>query len=200
MYILLYFRAFLLQPLIITYWIDSSGAYLYRKERKKRKREPSQSGTDAKQPFRGSSDDGSSCCSTNVGAPPEEPTETVEGITETIQKNPETSLLFSSTAQADQETESCGSSVESMVEDDRVALHVSERMKNFLELDFNMITKNGKLVNLPAKVPVVTILENFVKYYSIKSICGPHPNDAPKRRNSAAKEKREKDYDKLKIK
>lgn len=72
-------------------------------------------------------------------------------------------------------------------------------MKNFLEMDFNMITKNGKLVNLPAKVPVVTILENFVKYYSVKSIFGPHPNDAPKRRNSAAKsEKREKDYDKLK--
>lgn len=174
---------------------------MYRKERKKRKREPSQSGTDNKQPFRGSSDDGSSCCSTNVGAPPEEPAETAgaEGITETIPKFQETSLLFSSTAQADQETESCGSSVESAVEDDRVALHVSERMKNFLELDFNMITKNGRLVNLPAKVPVVTILENFVKYYSIKSICGPHPNDVPKRRNSAAKEKREKDYDKLKI-
>lgn len=56
------------------------GAYLYRKERKKRKREPSQSGTEVKQPFLGSSDDGSSCCSTNVGAPPEEPMDTSEGV------------------------------------------------------------------------------------------------------------------------
>lgn len=109
-------------------------------------------------------------------------------------------MYYFAAAHVEQESESCSSSVESTVEEDRVVLQVSEKLKKFLELDFNMITKNGKLVNLPAKIPVVTILENFVKYHSIKSICGPLPSDARRRRNSQAKsEKQEKDYDKLKI-
>lgn len=103
------------------------------------------------------------------------------------------------------ESESCSSSAESIVEEDRVALQISENLKRFLEYDNRMITQHNKLVNLPAKIPVVTILENFVKYYSIKSICGPQiiisgsGAEGPRRRNSSAKnEKREKDYDKLK--
>lgn len=108
-------------------------------------------------------------------------------------------FLFS-VAPVDPETESCSSSVESTTEEDRVALNISERLKQFLEMDHSMITKNDKLVNLPAKIPVVTILENYVKYYSIKTICGPVHTDAPKRRNSSAKvEKKEKDYDKIKM-
>lgn len=102
---------------------------------------------------------------------------------------------------AENESESCSSSAESVIEDDRVALQISENLKRFLEYDYLMITKQKKLVNLPAKIPVVTILENFVKYYSIKSICGPAHSEGPRRRNSAAKqEKREKDYDKIKTK
>lgn len=98
----------------------------------------------------------------------------------------------------DVESESCSSSVESATEEDRVALQISEKMKDFLEYDQKMITKMKKLVILPAKIPVVTILENFVKYYSIKSICEPN-TDAPRRRNSSAKtDKKEKDYDKIK--
>lgn len=98
------------------------------------------------------------------------------------------------------ESESCSSSAESIMEEDRVALQISENLKRFLEYDFRMITQHQKLVNLPAKIPVVTILENFVKYYSIKSICGPiSGTEGPRRRNSSAKhEKKEKDYDKLK--
>lgn len=98
--------------------------------------------------------------------------------------------------------ESCSSSAESIIEEEnRVALQISENLKRFLEYDYMMITKHHKLVNLPAKIPVVTILENFVKYYSIKSICAPinGTEGGPRRRNSSAKhEKREKDYDKLK--
>lgn len=102
-----------------------------------------------------------------------------------------------------QESESSNSSAESIMEEDRVALQISDNLKRFLEYDYQMITKNNKLVNLPAKISVVTILENFVKYYSIKSICGPINSgtnaEAPRRRNSSAKnEKKEKDYDKLK--
>lgn len=98
------------------------------------------------------------------------------------------------------ETESCSSSAESCIEEDRIAFQISDNLKRFLEYDYQMITKHNKLVNLPAKIPVATILENFVKYYSIKSICGPiNSADGLRRRNSSAKnEKREKDYDKIK--
>lgn len=96
--------------------------------------------------------------------------------------------------------ESCSSSAESVIEEDRVALQISDNLKRFLEYDYQMVTKHHKLVNLPAKIPVVTILENFVKYYSIKSICAPiNGTEGPRRRNSSAKnEKREKDYEKIK--
>lgn len=99
-----------------------------------------------------------------------------------------------------QESESCSSSAESIAEEDRVALQISDNLKRFLEYDHQMITRQNKLVNLPAKISVKTILENYVKYYSITSICGPTSggSDAPRRRNSSARnEKREKDYDKL---
>lgn len=98
----------------------------------------------------------------------------------------------------DIDTESYSSSVESTIEDDRVYLQIGETLKNYLEYDWTMITKNDKLVNLPAKVPIITILENFVKHYSIKAISCPTQVDAPRRRNSSAKiEKRERDYEKL---
>lgn len=102
----------------------------------------------------------------------------------------------------EQESESSSSSAESIAEGDRVALQISKNLRRILDYDYYMITKQKKLLNLPAKIPVVTVLENYVKYYSIKSICGPaHPEGGPRRRNSAAKhEKRERDYDKIQIK
>lgn len=169
--------------------VITSGAYLYRKERKKRRREMSSSSSqnDAKHPFRASSDDGSSCCSLAAGGMATDESDFMETI--------------ASNQNIDHESESCGSSIESSTEEDRVALHISEHLKQFLEYDYDMITNQNKLVILPAKIPVVAILENFVKYYSIKSICGPVGTEGPRRRNSSAKtEKREKDYDKIKIK
>lgn len=140
--------------------------------------------SDLKHPFRASSDDGSSCCSTTAGG---------------IATDESDFMDVSASQNIDHESESCSSSIESATEDDRVALQISDRLKQFLEYDCNMITKQNKLVNLPAKIPVVTILENFVKFYSIKSICDPVGPEGPRRRNSSAKpERREKDYDKLK--
>lgn len=142
--------------------------------------------SDAKHPLRVSSDDGSSCCSLSVTGLPNEN---------------ENDFIDTSNHNFDHESESCGSSIESSAEEDRVQLQISDQLKKFLEYDFDMITKKEKLVNLPAKIPVVAILENFVKYYSIKSICGPVGTEGPRRRNSSAKnDKKEKDYDKIKNK
>lgn len=147
----------------------------------------SSSQNEGKHMFRASSDDGSSCCSLAAGGMATDESDFMETII--------------SNQNVDHESESCGSSIESSTEEDRVALQISEQLKQFLDYDHEMITKQNKLVILPAKIPVVAILENFVKYYSIKSICGPVGTEGPRRRNSSAKtEKREKDYDKIKIK
>lgn len=144
----------------------------------------STSQTDSRQRFRASSDDGSSCGSSLIVGP---------------STHDESDFFDSNSHQMDLESESCASSIESAAEEDRVALQLSDRLKQFLEYDYDMITKQNKLVSLPAKIPVVAILENFVKYYSIKSICGPVGTENPgRRRSSCAKnEKREKDYDKI---
>lgn len=101
---------------------------------------------------------------------------------------------------ADVDTESYSSSVESINEDDRVYLQIGEQLKSYLEYDYMMIMKNNKLINLPEKIPVITILENYVKHCSIKEITCPAPIDHSRRRNSSAKmDKREKNYEKLSI-
>lgn len=99
------------------------------------------------------------------------------------------------------DTESCSSSVESTAEEDRVFLQIGDQLRTALEHDWAMITKHNRLVTLPASIPVITILENFVKHYSVRAISCPSTQIADgtaRRRNSSAKfEKREKDYEKL---
>lgn len=58
-----------------------------------------------------------------------------------------------------------------------------------------------KLVNLPAKIPVIAILENFVRHYALKQVCGISPDPSKsKRRNSQAKfeNRREKELERMK--
>lgn len=87
-----------------------------------------------------------------------------------------------------------------VVENDnnRLFLHIGEKLRNYLEFDCAMITKMEKLVNLPAQIPVVTILESFVKHISIKALSCPTPIHALRKRNNNTKgDKREKDFQKL---
>jgi male-specific lethal 3 len=77
------------------------------------------------------------------------------------------------------------STVESYHEDDRVFLQMGELLKLHLEVDKDKITKEKMLVKLPAAVSAVTILENFVKYYAIQQITGPQETPKPKRRLSS---------------
>lgn len=83
-------------------------------------------------------------------------------------------------------------------EDDRVYLHIGDLLKQHLERDWRLITQQQHLLALPVAMPAITILENWVKHYSIKACTCPTQLDAPRRRSSSAKaEKREKDYEKL---
>lgn len=152
--------------------MNFSGAYLYRKERKKRSRKSSEryDGTsDSKLRNRGSSEDGSSCSVDDFG-------------------------------NTDLDTEYYSSSVESSLEEERVSLQVGEHLKEYLEFDYNQITKLKKFVNLPAKLSVIGILENYVRNYAIKQLFGPMQEPSKtKRRNSSAKiENKTKDYESIK--
>lgn len=92
--------------------------------------------------------------------------------------------------------EPCQSAIEN--DNNRLFLHIGEKLRNYLEFDCAMITRMEKLVNLPAQIPVVTILESFVKHISIKALSCPTPIHALRKRNNNAKgDKREKDFQKL---
>lgn len=207
-----------------------SGAYLYRKDRKKRNRLMSGSssggngGPESKRRFRcGSSEEGSSCSTATIIGTRDDTDEvqlmpaaagncgdTFDAMSAHHHSPLPVSMTHHHVAVAagtdgggggggDIDTESYSSSVESTIEDDRVALQIGDKLKTILELDYTLITNGNKLVNLPAAVPVITILENFVKHFSIKSLTTTTQSDAPRRRNSnvAKCERREKDYEKL---
>lgn len=75
----------------------------------------------------------------------------------------------------------------------RVYVQLGEILKSRLEADYEAIVKQKKVHNLPSKLPVIAILENFVRYYALKQICGIQEEEKPKRKYSHPKyEKYEK--------
>ncbi|GAB0097249.1 Protein male-specific lethal-3 [Sergentomyia squamirostris] len=147
------------------------GAYLYRRDRKKSTKR----------------------CSTD--SPAEGCSSSSEVLTTTKLENDFTIPM------ADNDAESSSSSAESnpsQVDDEKVVIQVSKRLKDVLEYDNMMITKENRLCVLPAQRPVVTILEKFVKECSVKLICNHIRQEGRKRRNSATKtEKESVDTEKL---
>lgn len=103
-----------------------------------------------------------------------------------------------------QEVEYYSSSATESHDDDRVFLHMGEVLKAHLEYDHKMITKDKVSALIPAPLPIVTILENFVKSHAIKVFTGPQaePPKLFRRRSSIIGIKKESkvkpiDYDSL---
>lgn len=159
----------------------SSGAYLYRKERSKRGREMSSgSGSDSKLKIQKISEE-SIALNNGVATSSVGNSEFVERLL-AIKQEPGLELP------------------PNVIESDnnRLFLHIGEKLRNYLEFDCAMITKMEKLINLPAQIPVVTILESFVKHVSIKALSCPTPIHALRKRNNNTQgDKREKDFQKL---
>lgn len=76
------------------------------------------------------------------------------------------------------------SSAESVPDEDKVILRLSEPLKEILEQDFSLIKAKSRLTILPPKISVLSVLESFVKHSAIKQICGTLKRDKFKRRNS----------------
>ncbi|XP_052890816.1 male-specific lethal 3 homolog [Anopheles moucheti] len=156
------------------------GGYLYRKERKKQRAKSLtdriESLTSAKaQPINPSSEDGSSCSN---------------GFSRDDNEY-----------NMDDMDEYYSSSVESSHEEEKVYLQAGSKFRKHLDLDQHLIVSDGMLVELPAKLPVVTVLEDFVRYYTIRQLfeCGHQEQTKSRRRNSSAlrSEHKIRDYEQI---
>lgn len=87
--------------------------------------------------------------------------------------------------QHDNEVEYYSSSCTESHDDDRVFLHMGEVLKSHLEYEHRMITKEKILSKLPASLPIVTILEDFVKSHAIKIFTGPQTEPPKLKRRSS---------------
>lgn len=97
----------------------------------------------------------------------------------------------------DMESDSLSSSAESANDEEKIVINIGEKLKKFLEFDFDMITNKNYLVDLPAKTSVVTILQNFVKHLLIKSICCPKSENL-KKTGPTRNDRKTIDFDKIK--
>lgn len=94
--------------------------------------------------------------------------------------------------QQENEQEYYSSSATESHDDDRVFLHMGQVLKSHLEYEHKLITKDQIQSKLPASLPIVTILENFVKSHAIKIFTGPQAEPPKqKRRNSSILGKKE---------
>ena len=84
-------------------------------------------------------------------------------------------------------------------DEERVQLRISERLREYMEYDYDMITKYKKQHILPARTPVILILENFVKQTAMKMISSVlHAQEGTRRRSTQQRgDKKEKELDKI---
>uniref|UniRef100_A0A1B0B958 Uncharacterized protein n=1 Tax=Glossina palpalis gambiensis TaxID=67801 RepID=A0A1B0B958_9MUSC len=96
------------------------------------------------------------------------------------------------------ETDSYSSSIESIHDEDRVMLRISERLRQYLEYDHDMIVKYAKQHTLPSRLPAIAILENFVKQTAVKMVFSTTQAESTRRRNTQQRtDKKEKEFDKI---
>jgi len=82
-------------------------------------------------------------------------------------------------------------------QEDRVMLRISERLRGYMEYDYNMICKLGKQHALPARMPIVTILENFVKQRAVELAIGIKQDSSRGRVTTSRNARMEREYDRV---
>lgn len=100
----------------------------------------------------------------------------------------EQKLLLSATDETkeiDQNELEYSSSATESHDDDRVFLHIGEVLKLHLEFDYKMTCNDKIMAKFPSPLPVVTILESFVKNYALKVVTSVTPKQEQQRRRSS---------------
>lgn len=82
-------------------------------------------------------------------------------------------------------------------QEDRVMLRISERLREYMEYDYNMICKLGKQHSLPATIPIVTIMENFVKQRAVELAIGIKQDSSRARNTKSRNARMEREYDRV---
>ncbi|TDG52600.1 hypothetical protein AWZ03_000833 [Drosophila navojoa] len=81
--------------------------------------------------------------------------------------------------------------------EDRVMLRISERLREYMEYDYNMVCKLGKEHELPARMPIITILENFVKQRAVELAIGIKQDSSRARNTQSRNARMEREYDRV---
>ncbi|KAH8398749.1 hypothetical protein KR222_002709, partial [Zaprionus bogoriensis] len=82
-------------------------------------------------------------------------------------------------------------------QEDRVMLRISERLREYMEYDHNMICKLKKHPRLPAHMPIVIILENFVKQRAVELAIGIKQDSSRQRNTQSRNARMEREYDRV---
>ncbi|KAM8707621.1 hypothetical protein ACLKA7_014709 [Drosophila subpalustris] len=82
-------------------------------------------------------------------------------------------------------------------QEDRVMLRISERLRGYMEYDYNMICKLGQQHALPARMPIVTILENFVKQRAVELAISIKQDSSRGRVTTSRNARMEREYDRV---
>ncbi|ALC44104.1 msl-3 [Drosophila busckii] len=82
-------------------------------------------------------------------------------------------------------------------QEDRVMLRISERLREYMEYDYHAISKVGMQHVLPARVPIVTILENFVKQTAVELAIGIKQESLRARNTQSRNAKLEREFDRV---
>ncbi|XP_001601672.2 male-specific lethal 3 homolog isoform X1 [Nasonia vitripennis] len=159
------------------------GAYLYRRERKKRSHKFSErsteSGTEAKRRARSS---GSRATSATTGSSEDgssgqhEDYDTEDIVTE---EDTESSSDYEEESSGDEDSGGGSQSGASMRPG--VDLEIGHALKRVLEQDYDLINNKNKLAVLPAQPTVISILESWVQHYTTTHLA--NIPDKPQRNN-----------------
>lgn len=82
-------------------------------------------------------------------------------------------------------------------QEDRVMLRISERLREYMEYDYNMICSLGKHHAMPANTPIVTIMENFVKQRAVELAIGIKQDSSRARNTKSRNARMEREYDRV---
>ncbi|XP_017128438.1 protein male-specific lethal-3 [Drosophila elegans] len=82
-------------------------------------------------------------------------------------------------------------------QEDRIMMRVSERLRELIEYDRNMVKKLGKQHALPARMPIVSIMENFVKQRAVELAIGIKQDSSRARNTQSRNARMEREYDRV---
>ncbi|KAH8255220.1 hypothetical protein KR038_006039 [Drosophila bunnanda] len=82
-------------------------------------------------------------------------------------------------------------------QEDRVMLRISERLREYMEYDYNMVVKLGKQHIMPARMPIVSILESFVKQRAVELAIGIKQDSSRARNTKSGNARMYREYDRV---